>query len=71
MIVFQLCYLLIYYKIRFVYPTVLIKFVFAQENHLIIYGRSMGSGFEAHLASENKQRYLILDAPYFSFKKML
>lgn len=39
------------------------------EHHMIVYGRSMGSGFAAKVASDNKPRYLILDAPYFSFKK--
>jgi pimeloyl-ACP methyl ester carboxylesterase len=39
------------------------------ENHMILYGRSLGSGFAAKLASENKPRYLILDAPYYSFRK--
>ncbi len=33
------------------------------EEHLIIYGRSLGSGFAAKLASDNHPRYLILDAP--------
>ncbi|MCW3093087.1 MAG: alpha/beta hydrolase [Ferruginibacter sp.] len=42
-----------------------------QESHLIIYGRSLGSGFAAHLASGNQPRYLILDAPYYSFKKVV
>lgn len=42
-----------------------------QQSHLIVYGRSLGSGFAAHLASENNPRYLILDAPYFSFKKVV
>ena len=41
------------------------------ENHIIIYGRSLGSGFAAKLAADNKPRYLILDAPYFSFKKTI
>ncbi len=41
------------------------------EDHMIVYGRSLGSGFAAHLASENKPRYLILDAPYYSFKKVV
>lgn len=41
------------------------------ENHMIVYGRSLGSGFAAHLASENKPRYLILDAPYYSFTKVV
>jgi uncharacterized protein len=39
------------------------------EDHLIVYGRSLGSGFAAKLASDNKPRYLILDAPFYSFKK--
>ena len=41
------------------------------EDHLIIYGRSMGSGFATKLASDNSPRYLILDAPYFSFRKVV
>ena len=41
------------------------------EHHIILYGRSMGSGFATKLASENKPRYLILDAPYYSFRKVV
>lgn len=41
------------------------------EDHLIIYGRSMGSGFATKLASDNDPRYLILDAPYHSFLKVV
>lgn len=37
------------------------------EQHMIVYGRSIGSGFAAKVASDNKPRYLILDAPYYSF----
>ncbi|WP_153797942.1 alpha/beta hydrolase [Foetidibacter luteolus] len=40
------------------------------ENHLLVYGRSIGSGFAAKVASENNPRYLILDAPYYSFLKV-
>ena len=41
------------------------------QQHLIVYGRSLGSGFATKIASDNKPRYLILDAPYFSFKKAI
>ena len=41
------------------------------EDHLIIYGRSMGSGFASKLASDNRPRYLILDAPYFNFLRVI
>jgi uncharacterized protein len=41
------------------------------QNHIIVYGRSLGSGFAAKLAADNTPRYLILDAPYFSFKKTI
>ncbi len=51
---------------QFVYDTLATTY---HENHLLVYGRSLGSGFAAKLASDNKPRYLILDAPYFSFIK--
>lgn len=41
------------------------------EENLIVYGRSLGSGFAAKLASDNSPRYLILDAPYYNFKKVV
>lgn len=41
------------------------------EDHLIVYGRSMGSGFATKLACDNKPRYLILDAPYFNFLRVI
>ena len=41
------------------------------EDHLIVYGRSMGSGFATKLASDNSPRYLILDAPYFNFLRVI
>ena len=41
------------------------------EDHLIVYGRSLGSGFAAKLAADNHPRYLILDAPYYSFTKVI
>ncbi|MCB0715415.1 MAG: alpha/beta fold hydrolase [Chitinophagaceae bacterium] len=41
------------------------------EDHLIVYGRSMGSGFATKLACDNHPRYLILDSPYFNFLKVI
>ncbi|MBK9256990.1 MAG: alpha/beta fold hydrolase [Saprospiraceae bacterium] len=39
------------------------------EEHIVLYGRSLGSGFAAKLASSNNPRMLILDAPYYSMSK--
>ncbi len=41
-----------------------------QEKYIILYGRSLGSGFAAKLASMNDPRMLILDAPYYSLSKV-
>ena len=54
--------------IQFVYDTLADEY---PEHHIIVYGRSIGSGFAAKIASDNKPRYLILDAPYYSFKKVV
>jgi len=40
------------------------------EERIILYGRSLGSGFAAKLASMNNPRMLILDAPYYSLTKV-
>ena len=52
---------------QFVYEELLKTY---PEQHLIVYGRSIGSGFASKIASDNKPRYLILDAPYYSFLKV-
>lgn len=52
---------------QLVYKTLLLSY---PEQHLIVYGRSIGSGFASKIASDNNPRYLILDAPYYSFLKV-
>ena len=41
-----------------------------EEKYIILYGRSLGSGFAAKLASMNNPRMLILDAPYYSLSRV-
>ena len=53
---------------QFVYDKLAAQYT---EQHIIVYGRSLGSGFATKIASDNKPRYLILDAPYFSFRKAI
>jgi len=53
---------------QFVYEKLAAQY---SEQHLIVYGRSIGSGFATKLASDNHPRYLILDAPYYNFQKVV
>ncbi len=53
--------------LQFVYNKIKDK---VDERYIILYGRSMGSGFAAKLASINNPRMLILDAPYYSLSKV-
>ncbi|CAM3422566.1 alpha/beta hydrolase [Aequorivita lipolytica] len=50
----------IYYKIR----------EKVSEKYIVLYGRSLGSGFATKLASMNNPKMLILDAPYYSLTKV-
>ncbi|MEO9020939.1 MAG: alpha/beta fold hydrolase [Ginsengibacter sp.] len=52
--------------VQVVYDTLAVQY---HENQIIVYGRSLGSGFATKLASDNSPRYLILDAPYYNFAK--
>jgi pimeloyl-ACP methyl ester carboxylesterase len=54
--------------LQFVYDKLLEKY---EQHHILVYGRSLGSGFATKLAADNMPRYLILDAPYFSFIKVV
>ncbi len=53
---------------QFVYGELAAKYT---QHHMIVYGRSLGSGFAAKIASDNTPRYLILDSPYYSFTKVI
>jgi pimeloyl-ACP methyl ester carboxylesterase len=53
---------------QFVYERLMSQY---PQHHIIVYGRSMGSGFAAKIASDNSPRYLILDAPYYNFKRVV
>jgi len=41
------------------------------QHHMLVYGRSLGSGFACKLAADNTPRYLILDAPYYNFTRVV
>ncbi|PWT76748.1 MAG: alpha/beta hydrolase [Bacteroidetes bacterium] len=53
---------------QFVYDTLKSQY---PENYIIVYGRSIGSGFAAKIAADNHPRYLILDSPYYNFGRVV
>jgi hypothetical protein len=53
---------------QFVYQTLAAQYT---EAHILVYGRSLGSGFATKVASDNHPRYLILDAPFYNFRKVV
>jgi pimeloyl-ACP methyl ester carboxylesterase len=53
---------------QFVYNQLLLQY---PEQHLIVYGRSLGSGFAAKIAADNHPRFLILDSPYYNFTRVI
>jgi alpha-beta hydrolase superfamily lysophospholipase len=40
------------------------------ENQIICYGRSLGTGIATYIASKNNPKYLVLETPYFSVLEM-
>ncbi len=57
-----------YHDAQYVYGWLKEKFA---EKDIIVYGRSMGSGFATRIAADNKPRMLILDSPYYSFLHLI
>lgn len=55
---------IIYNDLQQVYKALSKKY---PEEKIIVYGRSMGSGFATRIASWNDPKMLILDSPYYSF----
>jgi pimeloyl-ACP methyl ester carboxylesterase len=53
--------------IQFVYEALAAQY---PQQDILVYGRSIGSGFAARIAADNSPRYLILDSPYYSFRKV-
>jgi len=54
--------------IQFIYDELAAKY---SGEHILVYGRSIGSGFAAKIAADNSPRYLILDSPYYNFRKVV
>jgi pimeloyl-ACP methyl ester carboxylesterase len=55
---------IIYSDLQHIYDWLLPQY---PESKIILYGRSLGSGFATHLAAHNHPKMLVLDCPYYSF----
>ena len=55
----------IYSDSQYIYKWLANKY---EEDRIIVYGRSLGSGFAARVSSWNNPKMLILDSPYYSFE---
>ena len=53
--------------LQYVYDQVRLQ---VPEKYIVLYGRSLGSGFAAKLASTNHPRMLVLESPYYSLAKV-
>lgn len=56
---------ILYADLQQVYKWLTTKY---REDQIVLYGRSLGSGLAARVASWNTPRMLILDSPYYSFR---
>jgi uncharacterized protein len=52
---------------KFLYNYLLTKY---PEDKIVVYGRSLGTGFATKVASETNAKLLILETPYYSFKSV-
>lgn len=53
--------------LQFVYDRIKVQ---VDEKYIILYGRSLGAGFAAKLASLNSPRMLVLESPFYSLTKV-
>lgn len=58
----------LYFDIQFLYDWLKTQY---QEDRIIVYGCSMGTGFATKVASDNQPNMLILCAPYYSFVQLI
>lgn len=57
----------LHHDVRFVYTKMLEKY---KEDSVVIFGRSLGTGIAARLASEHAPQKVILETPYYNFTEV-